>query len=150
MMVIVIGSILVIGFLFRSGAFEFETKKEMFKNGIHNLSLIGYGINSFEETFPSVVEKWPIYYPVKIEYLENEYIQLFYEGGFLPFLFSIIVAFQIFYVETKNIFSKRSIFWLSAPIIAESVRVVFDMSFHIFPLAGTFVLLLGLSLKEDK
>lgn len=136
----------VIYFLFQ-GAFEFETKRNMFQNGLKNCSFWGIGINSFKETFPSLIERWPVIQPYKIEYLENEYLQIFYEGGIIAFIFSILVAKNIFAKAIKNIFSKTNLFWISVPLIAETVRSGFDMTFHIFPLCGIFALLYSLSLR---
>lgn len=130
------------------GAFEFETKRNMFQNGLKNCSIMGLGINSFRETFPSLVERWPVIQPYKIEYLENEYLQIFYEGGILAFIFAILVAINVLSKAIKNIFSKTNLFWISIPLIGETIRVGFDMTFHIFPLCGVFALLYSLSLRE--
>lgn len=137
-----------ITYLFFSGAVEFDTKRIMFQNAMQNWSFIGMGVNSFSDTFPTVVIRWPVIQPFKIEYLENEYLQVLYEGGVLPFICAIFVAVNVLFVAAKNLSSRRSLFWLSAPLFAETIRVFFDMSFHIFPLSAVFVLLFSLSLKE--
>lgn len=139
--------LLVIYFLFQ-GAFEFETKRNMFQNGLKNCSFMGLGINSFRETFSTLVERWPIIQPYKIEYLENEYLQIFYEGGIVAFIFALLVAINIFTKAIKNIFSRTNLFWISVPLIGETIRSGFDMTFHIFPLCGIFTLLYSLSLRE--
>jgi hypothetical protein len=137
-------------FLVFEGAFSYVTKANMFKNALQNLSLCGVGMNSFQDTFPSKIVKWPIFFPVRLEYLENEYLQIFYEGGLAAFIFGFFSAFTVLKIAVKKIFSKGSVFWVSIPLIAETIRISFDMSFHIYPLAGTFLLLVGLCLQENR
>lgn len=150
LLILVVLCICVILFFFKEGAFEYETKRQVFSESLNRLSLLGMGMNSFQYTFSSSVIKWPIINSFRIEYVENEYIQAIYEGGLILLLPIILVVFNVIYTAIFNLSRHRGLFWLSAPILAETIRIFFDMSMHIFPIATLFVVIIAMSYKGQR
>jgi hypothetical protein len=137
-------------FLVQDGLLTSTVRNQMNANVTRELSLLGKGLNTFEETFPSVVEKWYVTLPMKNEFLENEYLQIFYEGGIAPFVLSVLVCGFVLFEAGMLVFAKGARFWLAAPLIAESVRAAFDMSFHVFPLVGVFLLVFAVAVHRRR
>ncbi len=127
-------------FLVQDGLLSSPVRSQMNLNVVDDISWCGNGINTFQETFPATVNRWFTKAPMKNENLENEYLQVLYEGGMLPFLAAVFLAGHVLIECVKVLFVRGGRFWLVAPLLAESIRAYFDMSFHVFPLVAVFLL----------
>jgi len=131
-------------FAIHSGLITDPVRVRMNPNVLTEFNIIGNGLGSFESVFPAKIVDWPIFREMRNVFLENEYLQNYFECGIIGII-GILIG--IFFVVSKNyIFLKNygKGFWLSAALLTELVRVWFDMTFHIFPLAGTLVLIYAL------
>lgn len=140
---ILIGAVCI--FLIQSGLITDAVRVRMNPNVFSEFSIIGNGIGSFEEVFPSKIIEWPIFYEMRNVFLENEYLQSYFEAGIFGLLGALL--FSLYIIGRNMIFLKNyeKGFWLSAVLISELLRVWFDMTFHIFPLAAAFVLIYALN-----
>jgi hypothetical protein len=137
-------------FMVQDGLLSSHVRNQMNANVMDSLSFAGKGLNSFEETFPASVEKWYLGLPMRNEFLENEYLQLFYEGGILPFIGAVALCFYVIYQAAALLFVRGGRFWLLPPLVAESLRASFDMSFHVFPLVAVFLLIFTIAVRRRR
>jgi len=137
-------------FMVQDGLLSSPERSQMNENVIGEWSFAGKGMNTYQETFPAVVKRWFIKAPMNNENLENEYLQVLYEGGGVPFLFAAILACYVIIQSVSLLFIKGGRFWLVPPLIAETMRAYFDMSFHVFPLVGVFLLIISMARKTER
>ena len=134
--------------LFREGLLTSTVRHEMNINVLQNITLLGRGVNSFGEMFQVDVNEWDLFFPMRNSYLENEYLQLIYEGGIATIVPILLVVLAVLKIAIREIPSKNCKFWLTPPIIAEAIRISVDMSFHIFPISSVYVLCISFLLNE--
>ncbi len=135
-------------FLVQSGLISDSVRIRMNPNVFTEFNLLGYGIGSFEDVFPAKIVDWPIFFEMRNVFLENEYLQSFFEFGIVGLILVSAVAFSIIYKNFVFLKNYDKGFFLSAAMLAEIVRVWFDMTFHIIPLAATFVLLYAIAIGK--
>lgn len=137
-----------IGFFYSSGLLFEEVRIEMNPNVINEINIIGYGLGSFEEVFPAKIKEWPIFYEMRNVFLENEYLQLYFECGLVGLMGALILLFSVLKNLFKILIQYDKGFFLVCGLLAELLRVYFDMSFHIFPIVALFVLIYALILGK--
>lgn len=128
-------------FLSYSGLLTNEVRVAMNGNIEPAAMVVGNGIGGFEEVFPSVIKDWPLFKSMHNAFLENEYLQLYFEAGVIavPLLLMLLAAVAVH--GYRGLARKGSSFWLISPVVAETIRAWVDMSFHVLPLASVFLLL---------
>ena len=109
--------------------------------------LLGNGLGSFEERFPAVWTDMPIIGSIRNTHLENEYLQLFFEGGIIPALASLVVAAVAGWLSFNLAKSSGTAFWLAPALAGETVHAAVDFTFHVFPIVGAYLLLWATSMK---
>ncbi|MCX7830721.1 MAG: hypothetical protein N2445_06655, partial [Acidobacteria bacterium] len=131
-------------FAIQSGLITDAVRIRMNPNIFLEFSVFGNGVGSFEEVFPAKIVDWPIFFKMRNTYLENEYLQSYFEIGIIGLLSSIF--FALFMIWKGVVFLKNygKGFWLSAAFIVELIRVWFDMTFHIIPLVAVFILVFAI------
>ena len=135
-------------FLTGSGMLVNEVRIGMNRNILPNLTFYGTGLGTFEEVFPSIVTDWPLYKSMHNEFLENEYLQLFLEIGFLAPLILLLILAMVFMDCCRALQSRGSAFWLVVPVVSEAMRAWVDMSFHVLPLASAYILVYALMISR--
>jgi hypothetical protein len=112
--------------------------------------LIGNGLGSFDEKFPSVLADQPVNAPVHNTHLENEYLQIFFEAGLLPALLAAGLGGMIFFLGWQFLLGRSAAFWVAPALLGETFHAAFDFTAHVFPIVGTFLLvtLLGMTSME--
>jgi hypothetical protein len=128
-------------FLFQSGLLTDEVRITMNTNILSTVNITGYGLGSYEEVFPAIVKDWPLFKPMRNVFLENEYLQAYFEIGIAAFLLSSVMIIFIASASYKALTKQGSRFWLISPLISELARAWVDMNFHVIPLAATYLLI---------
>jgi hypothetical protein len=128
-------------FLFQSGLLTDEVRVTMNTNILPSLNITGYGLGSYEEVFPAIVKDWPLFKPMRNVFLENEYLQAYFEIGIAAFILSAFMIITIALASYKALAEHGSRYWLISPLISEVARAWVDMNFHIIPLAATYLLI---------
>lgn len=102
---------------------------------------LGHGLNSFEERFPAEVSNLPIIGgPCRNTHLENEYLQLFFEGGLLPAFCGLLTGAAVIYLAFRLALEGRAAFWLAPALTGEALHASVDFTGHVFPIVGVILL----------
>ncbi len=136
---------------FWSGLFSDHGRIEFDRSVPFNHLLLGHGLNSFEERFPAEAQNLPLTgAPVRNTHLENEYLQLFFEGGLLPALCAMAMGAAIIYLACRLVMEGRAVFWLAPAMAGETLHAAVDFTGHVFPIVATMLLacLLGIYALE--
>ncbi len=103
--------------------------------------VLGHGLNSFEERFPAEVSRLALTGgPLRNTHLENEYLQLFFEGGTLAALLGVVMGAAVIYLAFRLATEGRAAFWLAPALAGETIHALVDFTGHVFPIVGTILL----------
>lgn len=113
--------------------------------------ILGNGLASFDQRWPSVITDLPLLAQTHNTHLENEYLQTFFEGGLFPAVLACIGGLWALGLVLKNLALRHAAFWLAPALAAETIHAFVDFIGHVFPLVGGILLLwLFLSMNHDE
>jgi hypothetical protein len=122
----------------------------LLKNVPFQHMLLGQGLGSFEARFPAVITDYPLTFTTKVNtHLENEYGQVFFEGGALPAILSLVAAAWVFRLSLRGIRWGHACFWMAPALISETAHAAVDFTGHVFPVVGAFLLLCIVVARHD-
>ena len=137
-------------FIIRSGLLVNEVRIATNSNIISHLYIAGNGLGTFPEVFPAEITDWPMFQSIFNAYLENEYLQLYFEIGAVSFLIAGGMLVYLAIMSFRALLNKGTLVWIVAPVAAEAARAWVDMNFHIMPLVAAFLLLCAIILSRRR
>lgn len=102
--------------------------------------IFGAGLNAFAERFPAVVTQLPLRETMYSTHLENEYLQLLFEVGFLPAAMALVLACVALLLALRAVRVAPSMLWTAPAFLAETVHAGVDFTGHVFPIVGAYLL----------
>ena len=104
---------------------------------------VGNGIQSFSERFQAVLTDMPLQSPSLWLSPENEYLQLYFEGGILGLALVLFAAGYVFWLGWKAIMAEGPLFLLVPALWGELVFAFTDFQFHLWPVAFAYLILIA-------
>jgi hypothetical protein len=131
-------------FLWWSGMLFDGGRLRVYQNVPASHFILGNGLNSFNERWPSIITDLPLLQVTHNTHLENEYLQLFFEGGVAPAILCAMAGAWALVLAFRGLALSHSGFWLAPAFTAEIIHAVVDFTGHVFALVGGLLLIWAL------
>jgi len=136
----VLAGLLLLAVVWRAGLLSDNGRRQLNANVPFRHLVLGNGLNSFDARFPAVLTDFPTSSPVHNTHLENEYLQLFFEGGLAPAMIAVVAGLAALWLAWRSALVHPAAFWPASALAAETLRCSVDFTGHVFPVAGAFLL----------
>jgi hypothetical protein len=114
----------------------------------HNLMmqnhwLLGNGLQSFSLRFKTILVDMPLH-PIRFYvYPENEFLQLFFEGGLGGALLFLFAVAYVLVLGWRALLASGAVFTLVPVLWGEIFHAATDFQFHLWPVAFTYLILIA-------
>ncbi len=108
--------------------------------------LLGNGLGSFGQRFQAVLTNLPSRGAVWYVYPENEYLQLYFEAGLAGLAAAAFAALYVLLLGWRALLAEGHAFLLVPPLWGEALHAFTDFNFHLWPVAGAYLVLVALVL----